>query len=184
VSKIVNRDGITILDDQARPGEAVVAPDIAQCAQNVLRGVITGGTGGAAAVGGHTAYGKTGTTDNTTDAWFIGATPQLATAVWFGFPASGQQGGAGFGGASSAPIFSDFMTRALDGTPDLGLPPAGPVCGRGGQRVDENGGRTTAAAPVLDLPTAPTPQPTVVQAPTTTAAATTTTVTTLPQGKQ
>ena len=63
VSKIVNRDGITILDDSVRPGDPVLAADVAACTQNVLRGVITGGTGGAAAVAGHTAYGKTGTTD-------------------------------------------------------------------------------------------------------------------------
>ena len=51
------------------------------------RGVVTGGTGTNAAVDGQTIFGKTGTTDNRADAWFIGANPaaqQLATAVWFG----------------------------------------------------------------------------------------------------
>ena len=58
--------------------------DVAECEQLVLRGVITGGTGTKAALARPRAFGKTGTTDNRSDAWFIGATPQLATAVWFG----------------------------------------------------------------------------------------------------
>ena len=49
--------------------------DVADCEQNVLRGVVTGGTGGNASVAGQEIFGKTGTTDNTTDAWFIGANP-------------------------------------------------------------------------------------------------------------
>ncbi|MFI5045907.1 MAG: transglycosylase domain-containing protein [Acidimicrobiia bacterium] len=181
VSRIVNRDGITILDESARPGDPVLPTDVAACEQNVLRGVITGGTGTAAAVAGHTAFGKTGTTDHTTDAWFIGATPQLATAVWFGFRAA-EVPGAGFGGASSAPIFSTFMSAALDGTPDLGLPAPGPICAKPGLRVDENGGRTSAPPPQIDLPVAPAQLPTVVQLPTTppTTAAPTTTTTTKP----
>jgi penicillin-binding protein 1A len=177
VSKIVNRDDVPILDENGRAGEPVISPDVAQCAQNVLRGVITGGTGTAARVVGHTAYGKTGTTDRTTDAWFVGATPQLATAVWFGYRANAVPG-AGFGGASSAPIFSDFMSRALEPYPDVSLPAPGPVCARAGQRVDENGGRTTAPpatiAPVVE-------QPRVVQVPSTpTTAAPAATPTTTP----
>jgi penicillin-binding protein 1A len=178
VSKVVNRDGITTLDDSHRAGQPVLSSDVAQCEQNILRGVITNGTGGNAAVGGHTAYGKTGTTDGRSDAWFIGATPQLATAVWFGYVAQPIPG-AGFGGDSAAPIFSDFMTRALAGTPDLGLPPPGPVCARPGLRVDENGGHG-AALPAPVVPVAPTQQPTVEQlpsAPTPTAAPATTTTT-------
>ena len=85
VDKVVDPDGRSCsIDDTARPGEAVLSPDVAACEQNILRGVVTGGTGRNAAVAGHTSYGKTGTTDNRADAWFIGATPQLATAVWFG----------------------------------------------------------------------------------------------------
>jgi penicillin-binding protein 1A len=174
VSRIVNRDGITIVDDSTRAGDAVLAADVAACVQHVLQGVITGGTGTAARVGGHTAYGKTGTTDNLTDAWFIGATQQLATAVWFGYREVAIPG-AGFGGASAAPIFSDFMTAALERSPDVPLPAPGPVCARAGQRVNQDGGRTAAPPPELELPIAPAQQqqPTVVQVPSSPASPTT-----------
>ena len=74
-------------------------------------------------VAGHALFGKTGTTDNMTDAWFVGATPpQLATAVWFG-NRTGNIGGAGFGGDSAAPIFATFMADALGGqAPNIPLP--------------------------------------------------------------
>ena len=72
-----------------------------QLRANVLRRVVTGGTGGNANVAGHTIFGKTGTTDNRADVWFIGATPQLATAVWFGNRTGKRIAGAGFGGDSS-----------------------------------------------------------------------------------
>ena len=54
---------------------------------DILERNITGGTGGSAAIG-CPAAGKTGTTDNHTDAWFVGFTPNLVTSVWVGFPAS------------------------------------------------------------------------------------------------
>ena len=75
------------------------------------------GPGTAANVAGHSMFGKTGTTDQRADAWFIGATPQLATAVWFG-NYKNNAGGAGFGGVSAAPVFHAFMSQALAGKPD------------------------------------------------------------------
>ena len=54
---------------------------------NVLQGVIAGGTGTAAQLG-RPAAGKTGTTSNYTNAWFVGYTPTLSTAVWMGNAAS------------------------------------------------------------------------------------------------
>ena len=75
VQKVVGPDG-TVVFDQNDPGSVAFSPEVAACEQNILRGVVTGGTGGNAAVDGHTVYGKTGTTDARNDAWFIGATPQ------------------------------------------------------------------------------------------------------------
>jgi membrane peptidoglycan carboxypeptidase len=165
VSKVVDSHGIAIIDDTARQGEVVLPADVAACEQNVLSTVITGGTGGRARVAGHTAYGKTGTTDLTTDAWFIGATKQLATAVWFGYRARAIPG-AGFGGDSSAPIFSAFMSAALEGVPDVGLPDPGPVCARPGQKVNPDGGRNAAPPVAVPAPTpAPAQLPTVQQVP-------------------
>ena len=89
VQKVVGARRQGLLDEQQRPASQALTADVAACEQNVLRGVVTGGTGSNAAVDGQNIFGKTGTTDHRTDAWFIGANPagagqQLATAVWFG----------------------------------------------------------------------------------------------------
>ncbi len=172
VAKVVNPDGTVLIDETNNPGEQVITSDVAKCEQNVLRGVVTGGTGTAAAVAGETIYGKTGTTDNRANAWFIGAVPSLATSVWFGNQ-TGNVAGAGFGGASAAPIFQAFMSQALSGVPDAPLPDPGPVCARPGEYVNPDGGRNainplgTAPVPLPQVQTLPTsPSPTTPSAPT------------------
>jgi penicillin-binding protein 1A len=151
-------DGKVVIADQTtNVGNRVIDQAVADCEANVLRGVVTRGTGTKADVPGHQVFGKTGTTDDRADAWFIGATPQLATAVWFG-NRTGNVRGAGFGGDSAAPVFRAFMSRALAGLPDPGLPPPGPVCDRAGSLVDENGGHGAAAPPGRRGP-APNPEP-------------------------
>src|SRR5439155_23785747 len=107
-------------------GNEVLSRDVADCEMNILRRVVTGGTGTGAKVPGQRIFGKTGTTDDRSDAWFIGATQNLVAAVWFG-NRTGVVKGAGFGGAASAPTFRAFMSGALDGQSDPGLPPPGPV---------------------------------------------------------
>jgi penicillin-binding protein 1A len=151
VQKILGSDG-RVLVDVSNPGERVLDEDVAACEQNVLRHVIVGPeahTGGNADVPGHNVFGKTGTTDARNDAWFIGATPQLATAVWFGNWRTTQSGvSAGFGGDSAAPVFRAFMVPALADQPNLPLPDPGPVCSRARQNVIDTGGRS-AIAPVV-----------------------------------
>jgi penicillin-binding protein 1A len=89
-------------------------------ADQVLKTVITSGTGTAANYG-CPAAGKTGTTNNYTDAWFVGYTPQLSTAVWVGYPnaitpMNDVNGlGPGYGGTLAAPIWHDFMQSASHG---------------------------------------------------------------------
>jgi membrane peptidoglycan carboxypeptidase len=147
VQKVIGPDG-TVVFDETSPGISVLHPDVAACEQNILRHVVIGPeghTGGNANVDGHSVFGKTGTTDERADAWFIGATPQLATAVWFG-NWRGRVRGAGFGGDSAAPVFRDFMTRALADQPEVPLPPAGPVCARSGGVVNPVGGYQQAPA--------------------------------------
>jgi penicillin-binding protein 1A len=163
VQKIVGAHG-KVLADQNSPGERALDPDVAACEQNVLRHVVVGPenhTGGNANVDGQNIFGKTGTTDNRSDAWFIGATPQLATAVWFGNWRA-VVGGAGFGGDSAAPVFQAFMSQALAGQPAIPLPDPGPVCARAGQFDNPDGGRSDNS-PIVPV----TPQlPTVQQVPT------------------
>ena len=65
---------------------------IATEVHNMLEGVVSTGTGTAAAIPGVDVVGKTGTTSNYGDAWFVGWTPQLTVAVWVGFPISYSDG--------------------------------------------------------------------------------------------
>jgi penicillin-binding protein 1A len=79
-------------------------------ATHVLRTVITSGTGTAASYG-CPAAGKTGSTSDLTDAWFVGYTPTLATSAWVGSP-DGRPMMNGFGGVLAAPIWRDYMEVA------------------------------------------------------------------------
>jgi membrane peptidoglycan carboxypeptidase len=140
-----------------------MSPDAAQCEQVMLRGVITNGTGtGFTEVPDHDVFGKTGTTDNRSDAWFVGGTPQMVAAVWFGNKTTNTLS-AGFGGPTAGPIWRSFMTDALNGKDNVPLPDpnANPVCNAAGRHIDENGGR---AAPVVVAPP-PSQQPTVQENP-------------------
>jgi S-DNA-T family DNA segregation ATPase FtsK/SpoIIIE len=98
----------------------------------MLRGVVTGGTGGAAALPGRPVAGKTGTAQEYQSAFFNGYTPQLAASVWVGFtpkpvPMRYQNGGRPvYGGTFPAMIFHDYMAAALNGAPVEGFPAAPP----------------------------------------------------------
>ena len=103
---------------QANPTpKQVVDPAVASAADQILQKVVLYGTGTAANIG-RPQIGKTGTNQNYTDAWFVGAIPQLVAAVWVGFP----QGQISmqpsttritvFGGTWPAQIWRLFMTRA------------------------------------------------------------------------
>ena len=84
VISITTRDGDLLYHARPHPEQAV-DPAIAQEAVDILKGTVTSGTGTAANIG-RPQFGKTGTAQNASDAWFVGAVPQLATAVWVGFP--------------------------------------------------------------------------------------------------
>lgn len=108
--------------DKRSSTRALPAP-VADLVTQTLTGVIERGTGTRAAIG-RPAAGKTGTTENYADAWFVGYTPELVAAVWVG-NASGSvpmrseyQGGPVTGGTWPAVIWSQFMRDALDGTPE------------------------------------------------------------------
>ncbi len=85
ILEIVNSTGKVLLDNiSPLPSTVSVLPaNVADNVTNVLQGVITGGTGTAAQLG-RPAAGKTGTTSNYTNAWFVGYTPTLSAAVWMG----------------------------------------------------------------------------------------------------
>jgi membrane peptidoglycan carboxypeptidase/cytoskeletal protein CcmA (bactofilin family) len=144
VSKITAPDGKVVLDSTNAPGQRVISPDIAACETDILRGVVTNGTGTGAQTA-HTVAGKTGTTDEKTDAWFTGYTPQIATVVWYG-ASTGRVPGAGFGGQTPASIWKAFMDAQLASQPDVPFAPPGGPCAAPGEQV------TDAAPPGLPVP--------------------------------
>lgn len=84
----------------------------------ILEGVVKRGTGRRAKVWGKTIGGKTGTSNEYKDAWFVGFSPDLAVGVYLGFDTPRTLGSSGAGGAVAAPIFQDFMSKALADKPD------------------------------------------------------------------
>jgi 1A family penicillin-binding protein len=102
----------------------VLSPDAAYITTRMLQDVLTYGTAKALRkfAEERPAAGKTGTTDDYRDAWFIGYTPQLLTGVWLGHDQP-KPGGRGFtGGAVAAPIWERFMRAALASQPMLDFP--------------------------------------------------------------
>ena len=94
---------------------------VAYLTTDILKGVITRGTAKGAGIG-RPAAGKTGTTQANRDAWFVGYTPQLAAAVWMGYPAEQKamtsvHGRSVTGGSFPAHMWSTFMRSALAGVP-------------------------------------------------------------------
>ncbi|TGL63891.1 PBP1A family penicillin-binding protein [Leptospira ognonensis] len=105
-------------DDSDR--KQVISPEAAYLITDMMGDVITEGTGRSAMSYGlnRKAYGKTGTTNNFRDAWFVGYTPELVTSVWFGYDVGTISLGRGMtGGRLSAPVWGRFMARALEREP-------------------------------------------------------------------
>src|SRR5690606_20466617 len=95
----------------------VARPDTTFLVTNMLRSVINEGTGAAARAAGFTqdAAGKSGTTNDLRDAWFVGFTPELLTVVWVGLDDNQPIGLTG--SQAALPIWTTFMQRALAGVP-------------------------------------------------------------------
>jgi penicillin-binding protein 1A len=99
--------------------QRVLPPSIAAQVHDMLTGPVQSGTATAAGISGVDVAGKTGTTSNYADAWFVGWTPQITTAVWVGYPnrlvpmSTLYNGGPVEGGTFPAVIWHDFMTQVL-----------------------------------------------------------------------
>jgi penicillin-binding protein 1A len=165
VSRVLAPDGTVLYDAGTDQGERVLSPEVAACETDLLRGVITGGTGtNARLADNRPVAGKTGTTDGRSDANFLGFTPQLAAFVWHG-NATARVPGAGFGGDVPARIFKRFMDAALADAPIAEFPDPGPVCARPPTRVPVISEPPPAAAPRPAPAPAPAPRATPMPAP-------------------
>jgi penicillin-binding protein 1A len=147
VSEVVKRSTGKIVWKEPAKGERRVSAALAYAVTNVLQGVISGGTAAGNGQIGRPAAGKTGTAQNYSNAWFVGYTPQLSTAVWIGNPKRDAQftlNGTSrvTGGSYPTMIWRDFMSAALDGQEVLDF-----------NRPEDNLSYTIVAPP----PTAPPP---------------------------
>ena len=111
IIKVVDRNGNVLEDHSGKPeSKQLVDENAVYRLTSVVEEVISRGTGGNASIG-RPAAGKTGTTDDEHDAWFVGYTPELVTAVWIGDDTSSNAGYTG--GTIPAAIWRDFMSQAL-----------------------------------------------------------------------
>ncbi|MDY0302057.1 MAG: PBP1A family penicillin-binding protein [Trichlorobacter sp.] len=93
-------------------------PEVAYLITNLMESVVQSGTGHRASAINRPVAGKTGTTNEMKDAWFVGYVPQLVAGVWVGYDNQERSlGASGTGGVSSAPIWADFMVKAVSGLP-------------------------------------------------------------------
>lgn len=115
IVKILDRNGNVLEDASTLEKEEtktrVMSEREAYEMTTMLEGVIDHGTGTAAAIG-RPAAGKTGTTDDNKDAWFVGYTPDIVTAVWIGDDTGSHSLGEVYGGTIPAEIWKDYMSSA------------------------------------------------------------------------
>ncbi|HWI19645.1 MAG TPA: PBP1A family penicillin-binding protein [Vicinamibacterales bacterium] len=116
IRRIVDRDGVVLFEDQRKPQKAI-RPVTAYLMADMLRGVIDGGTGYGVKQMGFTlpAGGKTGTTNDYKDAWFIGFTPSLVTGVWVGYDQPQRIRRNGYAAEMAVPMWTRFMKAATKG---------------------------------------------------------------------
>ena len=120
IAKVQSSTGATVYEAHPATSQAM-KPDTAHLVDSVLQQVIERGTGTAARLDRPVA-GKTGTTDNSADAWFAGYTPDYAAVVWMGYPDGSKpmqnvHGITVSGGTLPARIWHDFMSAALTDVP-------------------------------------------------------------------
>lgn len=194
IERIEGPDG-SVIYQHDDPGVQVIEAGAAARTVSILEGVMTSGTARRKQLEGRVSAGKTGTQDNNTNAWMVGFTPELTTAVWVGHPdkylpmvniPEFEGVDKVIGGTYPAAIWKATMDAALFGRPAT-LFPTAPANARGPMRLYLPGvdcpsattaPPTTAPATESSVPVDPTATTTV--APTTTTSAPTTTTTAVP----
>jgi len=116
VLKITDRDG-NVLEEAASERRKVIEKDTAFIMTNLMESVVQHGTGQRIKALGRPAAGKTGTTNDMYDAWYIGYTPEYITGVWVGFDTEAPLGKTETGAVAASPIWLGFMKQVLANEP-------------------------------------------------------------------
>ena len=116
IDKVYDRLGNLIEQHQVKR-EQVISPKTAYLMTDILQGVVRQGTGRAARALGRPCAGKTGTTNDFGDAWFMGYTPSVITGVWVGYDDHSTLGKGEEGARAACPIWTDFMKQYLEDKP-------------------------------------------------------------------
>ena len=124
ITRITDNEG-NLLEEKLPEAHDALRPETAATMANILHGVVQRGTAVRAKSLGRPLCGKTGTTDNFSDTWFVGFERDLVAGVWSGFDDKRKSLGRGQDGArTSLPIFMDFWKEAMKGLPtDRPFPP-------------------------------------------------------------
>jgi penicillin-binding protein 1A len=159
IRRVLQADGEPLQQDQRTQVSEVIPVNIAREMMVLLEAVVQHGTAGVAQELHHALGGKTGTTNNYTDAWFVGFSPSVTCGTWIGFDNRQSLGEKETGAKAALPIWIDFMKTAIANKPNevFSMPnapkrqiqvPSGP---------DLGGLHAAASAPVEDKPEADEP---------------------------
>jgi penicillin-binding protein 1A len=126
IRRVTDFDG-RVLEENFPEVRDIIAARTARIMTMMLQGVVQFGTAVRAKSLGHALAGKTGTTNDFTDAWFMGFSPSLTCGVWVGFDEKKTLGSRETGGQAALPIWMDFMRVALEGRDGEEFIPAPPI---------------------------------------------------------
>jgi penicillin-binding protein 1A len=121
IKKVSNADGITLWEDAPAVDE-IISQQTARTMMTLLRAVTAHGTGAAVAQMKHPLGGKTGTTSDFTDAWFMGFSPSVTCGVWVGYDSRQSLGEKETGARAALPIWMEIMKTAISGKDDEQFP--------------------------------------------------------------
>ena len=116
ITKVIDKNG-KVLEENLPVEKEVLSPQTSFVMTNLLQGVVKRGSGYAARQLGRPCAGKTGTSNDSVDTWFIGYTPQLVAGVWVGYDDRTSLGNKATGGNTACPIWTTFMKDALKDYP-------------------------------------------------------------------
>ena len=121
IKKVTNADGITLWEDAPAVDE-IISQQTARTMMTLFRAVTAHGTGAAVAQMNHPLGGKTGTTSDFTDAWFLGFSPSVTCGVWVGYDSRESLGEKETGARAALPIWMEIMKVAIAGKDDEQFP--------------------------------------------------------------